>query len=641
MTAAAVAFCCFVALALVQGFGAPAFTGPVASDAFSAALPFLGILLVARFALRRMPRHTVLVHRVHATIQGLLAGLSYGWWWVEPHAALAQVTGGSLAAMGWTSVLGAAVGLVFALAAERASRPVVAREVALGSWVFFLIGGGRVYRAFDHVEAGTRLMAASAIVAAILALALALYFLLRKRERLATGLVALAPALACAAMLVASREGGAAAPTTRDSVLLVVIDTLREDIADGRFAADRDAMPELARIATSGVRFTQAVSPAPWTLPATVSLLSGWNPHRHRYGVSASAWEVLPGDPRAMYLAGALRDAGYLTSAFVHNPYLRPWFGFGPGFYTLRPYHGRAIDGVALALDWLQDHAGSPSFTLLHLMDPHWPYDAPPGFGQPRQPCGACDWLVALQAGPTSEAVHDEVKRRYAAVVHYTDAVLGRFYDGLAASGALDHTWLVVTADHGEELWDHGGFLHGHSLYDELLRVPLVIVPPRSDAKARRGVRVDAQVRLEDVAATLLEVAGLDASLAPDGKSLTPLLIGKPDLAPRTEVAGLVKSPQDLSYAVRQPPWKAVVAPQAIASNRLFQLGDDPGEAKNLLFDPALPLAKRSELSIAFQILASWPGHQGIDVNRTPVSSSSSVPDADTRRQLRSLGYAE
>src|SRR6185369_9684353 len=132
-----------------------------------------------------------------------------------------------------------------------------------------------------------------------------------------------------------------------------------------------------ARIAAQGVRFTQAVSPAPWTLPATVSLLSGWNPHRHGFGRTASDWEVLRGNPDALYLAPALRQAGYLTSAFLNNPYLRPWFGFGPGFYLMRPYHGRAVDGAALALDWLHGHIASPSFMLLHLMDPHWPYDAP------------------------------------------------------------------------------------------------------------------------------------------------------------------------------------------------------------------------------------------------------------------------
>ena len=82
--------------------------------------------------------------------------------------------------------------------------------------------------------------------------------------------------------------------------------------------------------------------------------------------------------------------------------------------------------------------------------------------------------------------------------------MLGRFYDTLASSGALDHSWLIITADHGEELWEHGGFLHGHSLYDELLRVPLVVVPPRAQSTARRAIRIDKPQNMLNVADVFL-----------------------------------------------------------------------------------------------------------------------------------------
>ena len=640
MTSAAVVFCCVIALAFVQGFGAPAFTGVIAADAFSATLPFLGILLVARFAARRLAARAMLVHRVHALAQGLLATMAFGWWWVEPHASLTAIDGGSLVTMGWLAALGALVGFTLALAAERSSDAMVMRELTLAFWVLFLIGGGRIYRACDHIEAGTRLAAATAIVAGTLALAMAAWLLLRRRRRLATAFPALAPALACVALLLASRAAGPASPSSRDSILLVVVDTLRADIADGSFSEDRDAMPQLRRIAQQGVRFTQAISPAPWTLPATVSLLSGWNPHRHRFGASASDWEVLRGDPAAMYLAGAMRDAGYLTAAFVHNPYLRPWFGFDAGFYTLRPYHGRALDGIALALEWLRDHLGTPSFSLLHLMDPHWPYDAPEGFGAPRQSCQICDSLFFTQFGVSTPEVRSEITRRYAAEVHYTDAMLGRLYDTLVAGGALDHTWLVITADHGEELWEHGGFLHGHSLYDELLRVPLVMVPPRSATNVTRGRRIDVQVRLEDVAATMLEIAGIDTRRAPDGLSLLGLMAGSADSAPRVAVAGFLKSTQELTWAVRRPPWKAIVAVPDWGGHRVFDLGDDPAEKQNLLLgDNAAPA--RTALGVSMlSSLAAEPERLGLVVTRKPIESVSARPDADMRSQLRSLGYA-
>ncbi len=641
MTAAAVAFCCVVALALVEGFGARAFAGTVASDAINAALPFLGMFLVARFAAGRMPARATLIARVHAAGQGLVAGMAFGWWWFEPHTFFTSMTSGSLGAMAWQAVVGAVTGLLIAVAAERAANPLVFREIWLGAAVLFLAGGGRVYRAFDHVEAGLRLATASAIFASVVAAALLAYFALRRRERAAAAIPALAPAAACLVLFASGMQGGGPAErASGESVLLILVDTLRADIADGGMEGVPPSMPELARIAGSGVRFTQAISPAPWTLPAAVSVLSGWNPHRHAFGASASFWEVTRGDPGALYLAGRLRDAGYLSAAFVNNPYLRPYFGFGHDYYSLRPYHGRAIDGAALALGWLGDRAEDASFTLLHVMDPHWPYEAPPGFGDPPQFCPSCTSLMSAQYGTPHPVEKAELRRRYAAEVKFTDAVIGRLYDSLAAAGSLDRTWIIVTADHGEEFWEHGGFLHGHALYDELLHVPLVIVPPRSRADIAGGRRIADQVRLEDVAATILEIAGLDPSLAPDGRSLFPLLLGKPDGAPRVEVSGFVKATDDFSYAVRQPPWKAIVREKNPA-NFLFDIAADPLEQKSLLGPASPATADRQKLALTFLGLRATPAKLGLETARTAPKSAASAPDADTARNLRSLGYAQ
>lgn len=643
MTAAAVVFCCVVALAFVEGYGVPAYTGTIASDAFDATLPLLGLLLVARFFLRRRPDRAALVHRLHVAAQGALAAMAFGWWWVEPHAFATSLTGSSLAAMGWQALAGAAAGLVLALVAERASSPAVLREVWSGAGVLLLVAGGRAYRAYDHVEAGVRLGAGTTILAVTVAAACGAYLLLRRRERAAAAIPALAPAVACAVLVAASLSGRPETPSARDSVLLVVVDTLRADVADDAFPGVRTlpgAMPELERIAKDGVRFTQAVSPAPWTLPATVSLLSGWNPHRHHYGQSASAWEVTTGDPGALYLGDALREAGVLPAAFVNNPYLRPYFGFGDGFYTMRPYHGRALDGVALALDWLSDHADLPTFTMLHLMDPHWPYEAPPGFGDPPQPCPSCDALLWAQYGVPRPEEREELKRRYSAEVRFTDAMLGRLYDTLAATGLLERTWIVVTSDHGEEFWEHGQLLHGHALWDELLRVPLVVVPPRGRDGWLRGARVDRQVRLEDVAASVLEITGLDPARARDGKSLLPLASGASEPGQRVAVGGYVKSVDDLSHSVRMPPWKAIVSPELLR-NRLYDLRVDPGEQRTVLFRPDTPEKRRNEINLAFLGATLAPGSLRIDVTRERLQTSVRTPDHDTARKLRSLGYAE
>ena len=689
MTTAAAAFACTVLLAFLQGFGLPAFTGIIAADAFEAALPFLGILVVARYAARRLTDNVRDVERIHAIVQGMLVGTGFAWWWLEPHATLTDFTGSSIVATAWVAVAGGLYGAVAFFAAARTSSPLVAREIALGGLVVFLSIGGFVYRSFDHVESGARLGAALGIVAVTLLAAAGTWFSLRGREKLAGGIPALTPALAGLALLLASMLGAPAATSTAQSVLVVLVDTLRADIADEGFDGQTNVMPHLARIATKGVRFTQAVSPAPWTLPATVSLLSGWNPHRHGYGRSVSSWEVLRGDPGAFHMVGDLRDAGYLTSAFVHNPYLRPWYGFD-GFYMRRPYHGRAIDGVALAFDWMRKHVDGPTFTLLHLMDPHWPYEAPAEPGKPRGECAGCDSLYEIGYRGATAEMRAEIRRRYTSEVRYTDTMLGYLYDNLAASGALEHTWIIVTADHGEEFWEHDGFLHGHTLNDELLRVPLVVIPPHSpdpapggnatDAAAATGAaadgnsaaavapdrnvaaaanppalptavsgefhvgrRVNTPVRLEDVAATILDITGLDVSAARDGASLLPLLRGTEETTPRTSVAGYIKSPVDLRYAVRRFPYKGVMTPSVPGWSALYDLARDPGENRNLLFNPELaPLASLA-VSIAWKELLAEPARLGLVVERQPETGSGSAggPDADTKRQLRSLGYVD
>jgi arylsulfatase A-like enzyme len=277
---------------------------------------------------------------------------------------------------------------------------------------------------------------------------------------------------------------------------------------------------------------------------------------------------------------------------------------------------------------------------VLHLMDPHWPYEAPPGFGDPPKPCPSCSTIMAAQYGAPSDFEKAEMRSRYAAEVRFTDAMIGRLYDTLAAGGGLDDTWVIVTADHGEEFWEHGGFMHGHTLFDELLHVPLVVLPPRGRSDVARGVRIPAQVRLEDVAATLLDIAGLDPALALDGTSLLPLLLGKPDTATRVEVSGYVKAVDDFSYAVRRPPWKAIVR-DGHPANFLFRLDQDLLERKNLLQPANQTPATNPILGGTFLDLRATPAKLGLETERSAPKSGASAPDADTERNLRSLGYAD
>ncbi len=655
MIAALAAFACTIAIALADGYAGWDFADVVLADAVRAARLLVVVALVAGLLRRATPlrRYSRLVVTVSVLLQVMVAFSSFGWWWVEPHATLADLTGSSEQARWWLAGAGLLAGAMIATAAKYCRRPDFAAELFAGVATAFLLGGGRVYRAFDQVESGGRAVVAAVISGTCVVLAIALYRALRDRSAgLRTTLFAAVGAAAVLALLLggAGRAAtglqsslGAGAPA--DSVLLIVIDTLRADASDRDSPGKFTLMPELDRIASAGTRFVQAVAPAPWTLPSTLSIVSGWNPHRHQAGRSTSSWRVLPGDPAASYLGPTLRDSGYEVAAFVHNPYLRPFYGFGVGHLLFRPYHGRAADGASLLLDWLADHGQRPFFAMLHVMDPHWPYKPAPGFGAPRNSCAPCDSLYSLAYESSGPLVHLEVRQRYNAEVSYTDSVLGKLRDELAGRGLLDHTWLIITSDHGEEFWDHAGFLHGHQLYDELLHVPLVVVPPASAADFARGRRVSSQVRLEDIAATVLDIAGADQKLARDGKSFRSLLSASvapgADTDTRVAISGYIKSPTDLRYSVRTSSFKAVFGQDNAPAPVFFDLKSDPGEKVDVL-GSALRGAAGGASASAFRELQATPARVGIDVQRKPILSGDGAGlDADSERQLRSLGYLQ
>jgi len=296
-------------------------------------------------------------------------------------------------------------------------------------------------------------------------------------------------------------------------------------------------------------------------------------------------------------------------------------------------------------------------------MDPHWPYEAPDDRGSARMDCTECDSLPVLQYQPTSAMVRAEVRRRYSAEVAYTDAQIGRLYDGLESLGRLDDTWFIVVADHGEEFWDHQRFLHGHSFYDELLRVPLVVVPPRRlPGSVSRGRTIDEQVRLEDVVPTLLEAIGVPvpgslprsaarpaANVGPrrgvdatgdveppapiDGVSLLDLVCGRPRAQGEPPaVAGFIQAQGDGSYAVRTARWKLLSWP----GHRLpvlFDLSADPAETRNVASDHPYVVVQ----------LGRVPAAQGLDVRllRTFTTGERPDVDADVVRELESLGYVD
>jgi arylsulfatase A-like enzyme len=225
-------------------------------------------------------------------------------------------------------------------------------------------------------------------------------------------------------------------------------------------------------------------------------------------------------------MAEVLSRNGYATGAVVNNPFLHPTFGVGRGFhdYDYVPGHDhesrRADEMVTRSLAWVDEHSGRPFFLVLHLYDPHMNYDSPPPFRgrftNPLRnrtrlslPIANTPWIRSHVASLT-EGDRSFISSAYDEEVVFVDQQVGRLLAALEQRGLLRSTLVLLTADHGEELFERDGFGHGHTLHEEVLRIPLL-----AWGGPVRPARLSTPVSLVDVAPTILEAAGL-----PPGRDL-------------------------------------------------------------------------------------------------------------------------
>lgn len=308
-------------------------------------------------------------------------------------------------------------------------------------------------------------------------------------------------------------------------VVLITVDTLRADHGD--------RMKAYARLAERGASWTTAVSTSSWTVPAVASALTGRMPGDHGAGVDAEG-RMQGLDAQVPTLATALSAQGYRTAGFTTNAWLTSSLGFSQGFdewwhcdedfhhllvATGFPKGAKTRDAqrvVDRAISWLeerQDVAPDEAFFLwVHLLDPHLPY------GHPEGKLEAALSDEALRSGLRLDAARiTKAKAAYQREVDYADAQIVRLLDALQAHGVLDDGVVVLTADHGEELWDHGGTGHGHTQHREVVQIPLVI----AGHGMTPGVRADL-ASLLDVPSTLAAVAGTTLGVGRDLRQPVP-----------------------------------------------------------------------------------------------------------------------
>jgi len=329
-------------------------------------------------------------------------------------------------------------------------------------------------------------------------------------------------------------------PPKQPDIVLVVVDTLRADHL-GVYGYGRPTTPSIDALAGRGAVFTRAWSAAGWTLASFATLLTGEYPHVHR-AVRDQKNSALFGELslETTTLAEALHDAGYATAAFVNNPFLKHGLNIDQGFdvYDLDPADNKHIRSaratVQKGLAWLNQQQEKPAFLLLHFMEPHLGYAPAPDVRGTF--ASTADRLVPVpfvgagmsRNGPPPEPkIRDYVVGLYDEEVLSVDKAVGELVSGLDQGGRWPRTLMVFTADHGEEHWDHGGFEHGHTLYSELVHVPLIV----AGLGAPHG-KIDTMVEHVDLFQGLLARAG---ATRPEGSVGTDLwsLVASPPPEPR------------------------------------------------------------------------------------------------------------
>lgn len=427
------------------------------------------------------------------------------------------------------------------------------------------------------------------------------------------------------------------------NVILIVIDTLRAD-AVGSYGNPHKPTPHLDAIAAEGVRFDQAISSSGWTLPAIGSMLTGAWPTIH--GGIGQNTVLTPMREEVPSAAEVLKEHGFNTFGFANAAFVSPMLGFDRGFDVFDHRHAynweirRADETINDALGHIREHRGEANFVFIHLFDPHLDYDPPPGHvgkyttGRTEPPppltMRKCRDLETKGEGPPAPEDIAYVRGVYDGEINFTDVHVGRLVDELRTMGIYDDTTLIITADHGEEFWEHGGFEHGHTLYDELIRVPLIIKLPADAAPAKPVVT--AQVRLIDVMPTVFERLDIEKPPSFVGDSLAPLMMGE------TAKDRIAFSESTLygGYLVarRGKQYKYIVdiAPGSERAPELYDWRADPGETNNLLATlPDVAAEMRAELSTFFNEMAV----------RAQGMSQPAIKDMSpqTIESLKSLGY--
>lgn len=380
-------------------------------------------------------------------------------------------------------------------------------------------------------------------------------------------------------------------------IVLIVVDALRADHVSA-YGYGRTTTPNLdSLVADRGVLFQSATAPSAWTLPSNAALLTGRSPFKMGV-VWSDPQSVVPAQEKM--LAEHLDDAGYYTAGFVSAHYVRNRLGFGQGFDIYREQVGntdhstRADQVNAMAMDWLGANWATisgtkPLFLFLYYFDPHTWYDPPPPYDTLYDPAYTGTMTTSVYRDgesvvsgaivPTERDVQ-HLQALYDGEVAYWDVYLGEMLTYLETMHLLDNSIVIVTSDHGEMFGEHGQWTHRNSLYEQVLRVPLVV---RATGIVSPGLVVSSPVQITDIVPTLLDWLGRPIPSNLQGMSLRQLAQGQPATGTRDilsemdaitdpGVPGYWLAPRHESRSIRRGDWKYIHHVGQKSADELYRL---------------------------------------------------------------------
>ncbi len=437
------------------------------------------------------------------------------------------------------------------------------------------------------------------------------------------------------------------------NIILISIDTLRADHL-GCYGYKKNTSPNIDEFAEQSVLFVNAYSTTAWTFPSHFSIFTSRNPNRTDLLMFPA---VKSFDDSYVTLAEILKSAGYRTAAFTGGGWVAAELGFAQGFDEYVT-HGRRFEHNQEALfTWIADHASENKFFLfLHGYNTHRPYNAPAHlktrFIKAWKIPEECRGITFASKQPGREECLkakngiNYMRSQYDAEIYYVDILMKDLFDELKKHDLFDNSIIIITSDHGEELFDHGRYDHIRTLYEELIRIPLIVRVPNGT-----GSTIGARVSNLDLLPTLIDILDIPYEKADlHGRSIPTLVSGQEPDSDIHTLTGMTGEPAlsaegipFIMLSVIREPLKLITKIRQDQSKtyELYNLEEDPSEKENLIetWGDTTSVEQAATVDSLKQLVQDWAQRMDMRLDLYEVEETEKELSPETLKQLKSLGY--